>query len=106
VVAGGLMSYGADLAAQFRRTAAYVERTLEGARPGDLPIEQPTKFELMINMKTAKTLGLDDPAIGAGSAGPDHRVKPRRAPRLVSFQQGDAGARVGRGRARTRTIRP
>jgi ABC-type uncharacterized transport system substrate-binding protein len=61
VTDGGLLAYGPDRVDQFRRAAAYVDRVLKGEKPADLPVQAPTKYDLVINLKTAKTLGLDVP---------------------------------------------
>ena len=68
VVDGGLVSYGTDLTDLFRRSATYVDRILRGTGPGELPVQQPTKFELTVNLRTAKTLGLRVPATLLGRA--------------------------------------
>jgi putative ABC transport system substrate-binding protein len=61
VEAGGLVSYGPDLIDQFRRAVGYVDRVLKGEKPADMPVQAPTKYELVINLKTAKVLGLTIP---------------------------------------------
>jgi putative ABC transport system substrate-binding protein len=60
---GGLLSYAANIEERFHRAASYVDRILKGAKPGELPIEQPTKFQLVVNAKTSKVLGIEIPSL-------------------------------------------
>ena len=75
VEAGGLMSYGNSTLDSARRAAVYVEKIFKGASPSNMPVEQPSKFELVVNLKTAKALGLDHPAVAAGAGGSGDRVR-------------------------------
>jgi ABC-type uncharacterized transport system substrate-binding protein len=73
---GGLITYGADLDDDFKRAAAYVHRIINGEKPGDLPVQAPTKYELVINLKTAKALGLTVPPSRLTRAGRRDRIGP------------------------------
>jgi putative tryptophan/tyrosine transport system substrate-binding protein len=67
-VDGGLASYGPDIIDQYRRVASYVDRILRGAKPADLPVQAPTKFDLVVNLRPAKALGIEIPPIMLGRA--------------------------------------
>src|SRR5262249_27164206 len=90
VEAGGFMCYGADNRDVYHRVATYVDRILKGAKPADLPVEQPTKLELVINLKTGQGVGSDDPAVGAGASGPGDRVTRARPTRPTPSGQRSA----------------
>ena len=94
VDAGGLIFYWANQADLYRRDASYVDRILKGAKPGHLPIEQPTRFELVINLKTAKALGPDDPADAFAAGGPRDRVSGRDRGRKITHGDQQEGVKT------------